>query len=49
MGPAGAEGHIAIRSPDPVMFLEYWRNPGATSGKFIRDWLITGRATRGRR
>jgi acetyl-CoA synthetase len=40
--PYGAEGHIAVRSPDPVMFLGYWHNEEETRQKFIRDWLITG-------
>ncbi len=38
----GAIGNIAIRRPDPVMFLEYWRNPSATRVKFAADWLLTG-------
>ncbi len=40
--PAGEQGRIAVRSPDPVMFLEYWNNPSATQAKFIGDWLVTG-------
>jgi len=40
--PAGEMGRIAVRSPDPVMFLEYWRNPEATRDKFIGEWLLTG-------
>jgi acetyl-CoA synthetase len=40
------EGSIAVRAPDPVMFLRYWNNPDATAAKFIRigadDWLLTG-------
>src|SRR3546814_720287 len=40
--PAGAAGTIAVRRPDPVMFLEYWRNPEATAAKFRGDWLMTG-------
>ncbi|NNL41125.1 MAG: AMP-binding protein, partial [Desulfobacterales bacterium] len=28
--------------PDPVMFLEYWKNPKATKNKFIGDWSLTG-------
>src|SRR5581483_9903596 len=40
--PPGVDGQIAIRRPDPVMFLEYWRNPKATAEKFIADWLVTG-------
>ena len=39
---AGELGHIAIRRPDPVMMLEYWKNPKATQEKYIGDWLITG-------
>ena len=38
----GALGNIAVRRPDPVMFLEYWRNPEATKAKFAGDWLLTG-------
>lgn len=38
----GEEGQIAVRSPDPVMFLGYWRRPEATAEKFIGDWMITG-------
>jgi len=40
--PAGTVGEIAVRSPDPVMFLEYWENPEATQKKFINDWNLTG-------
>ena len=39
---AGELGEIAVRSPDPVMFLEYWNNPQATAKKFIGNWLRTG-------
>jgi acetyl-CoA synthetase len=39
---AGEPGQIAIRRPDPVMFLEYWQNPEATAAKFIGDWTTTG-------
>jgi acetyl-CoA synthetase len=35
-------GEIAVKGPDPVMFLEYWKNPQATEDKFIGDWLRTG-------
>ena len=38
----GEPGQIAIARPDPVMFLEYWRSPDATSKKFIGDWMTTG-------
>lgn len=40
--PDGEHGHIAVRRPDPVMFLNYWNNPTATAEKFIGDWLVTG-------
>ena len=40
--PAGEQGHIAIRRPDPVMFLGYWQNDKATREKFAGDWLLTG-------
>ncbi len=39
---AGEPGQIAVRRPDPVMFLEYWQNPDATAKKFIGDWMTTG-------
>ncbi len=38
----GEEGQIAVRRPDPVMFLGYWRNPQATAEKFVGDWMKTG-------
>ena len=40
--PAGGEGVIAVRRPDPVMFLSYWNNPEATARKFAGEWLLTG-------
>jgi acetyl-CoA synthetase len=40
--PAETLGQIAVRRPDPVMFLEYWNKPEATKDKFIGDWMITG-------
>ncbi len=40
--PPGEEGEIAVKSPDPVMFIEYWKNPEATKEKFINEWLLTG-------
>ena len=39
---AGELGQIAVRRPDPVMFLEYWGKPDATREKFIGDWMTTG-------
>ncbi len=38
----GEPGQIAVRAPDPVMFLGYWQNEAATREKFIGDWLLTG-------
>jgi acetyl-CoA synthetase len=38
----GETGQIAVKRPDPVMFLEYWGNPEATRAKFIGDWMTTG-------
>ncbi|MEX2034741.1 MAG: acyl-CoA synthetase [Xanthobacteraceae bacterium] len=38
----GEIGQIAVRRPDPVMFLEYWGQPDATREKFIGDWMTTG-------
>ena len=40
--PSGEVGEIAIKRPNPVMFLEYWKNPEATEEKFIDDWCLTG-------
>jgi acetyl-CoA synthetase len=39
---AGALGQIAVKRPDPVMFLEYWGRPQATREKFVGDWMTTG-------
>jgi acetyl-CoA synthetase len=38
----GEPGRIAIRRPDPVMFLGYWNNAAATATKFQGEWLLTG-------
>jgi acetyl-CoA synthetase len=40
--PAGTVGEVAIKSPDPVMFLQYWKNPEATKEKYVGDWMLTG-------
>lgn len=40
--PVGESGQIAIRRPDPVLFLGYWRDEAATAAKFAGDWLLTG-------
>lgn len=42
IAPSGVEGDIAVRSPDPVMFLGYWNQPEATQEKYRGPWLITG-------
>jgi acetyl-CoA synthetase len=39
---AGVTGLVGVRRPDPVMFLEYWRNPEATHEKFAGGYLLTG-------
>ena len=42
----GVEGEIAVLSPDPVMFIEYWNNAEATTNKYVQgvegSWLLTG-------
>ncbi len=40
--PPGEVGQIAVRRPDPVMFLGYWQNEEATEKKFVGDWMTTG-------
>ena len=40
--PAGEVGEIAVRRPDPVMMLGYWKAEEATERKFVGDWLMTG-------
>ena len=40
--PPGIVGEVAIRRPDPVMFLGYWDNPAETRRKYRGDWLVTG-------
>jgi acetyl-CoA synthetase len=40
--PPGQVGEIAVRRPDPVMFLGYWNGQEATGEKYVRDWLRTG-------
>jgi len=38
----GEMGEIAVRAPDPVMFLRYWNLPQKTADKFQGNWLRTG-------
>ena len=40
--PPSEEGQIAGWRDDPIVMLEYWRNPEATAKKFAGDWLLTG-------
>jgi acetyl-CoA synthetase len=40
--PSGTVGEVAVQRPDPVMFLEYWKNPAATADKYVGDWCLTG-------
>lgn len=40
--PPGSSGEIAVRAPNPVMFLGYWNNPQKTAEKFRGRWLLTG-------
>jgi acetyl-CoA synthetase len=40
--PPGVAGIVAVRRPDPVLFLEYWKRPDATLEKFRGDWCLLG-------
>jgi acetyl-CoA synthetase len=45
--PPDELGEVAVNrsfngQPDPVFFLEYWKNESATREKFIGDWGCTG-------
>ena len=40
--PEGSVGEIAVKFPDPVMFLGYWQNPEAAREKYVGDWMLTG-------
>ena len=40
--PPGTLGEVAVRRPDPVMFLGYWNNPEGTQRKFVGDWAMMG-------
>ncbi|WP_292934645.1 AMP-binding protein [Noviherbaspirillum sp.] len=45
---AGETGEVALSrtdihgDPDPIFFIEYWKNPEATRGKYSGDWCRTG-------
>lgn len=43
----GEAGQLAVRAPDPALFLQYWGQLEATARKYVRDeagrqWLLTG-------
>ena len=38
----GITGEIAVKAPDPVMFLRYWNKPEETAKKIKQGWLLTG-------
>ena len=44
----GEPGEVALHRldvhgrPNPIFFLGYWKNPGATAAKFTGDWCRTG-------
>jgi acetyl-CoA synthetase len=40
--PTRGIGQIAVREPDPVMFLNYWNQPEATRDRFRNNWMLTG-------
>ena len=40
--PTDTVGEVAIKRPDPVMCLEYWKNPEATREKYVGEWWVTG-------
>jgi acetyl-CoA synthetase len=46
--PVGVPGDVAVNrcdvhgQPDPIFFLGYWKNEGATQGKYTGDWCRTG-------
>jgi acetyl-CoA synthetase len=35
-------GEICVKKPDPVMFIEYFNKPEATTEKFLGEWMKTG-------
>ena len=38
----GGTGHLAVRQPDPVAMISYWRRPEADARKIVNGWLLTG-------
>ncbi len=39
---ANETGYIAVKGPDPVMYLGYYKDPDATARKFIAGWFVLG-------
>lgn len=42
LAETGELGEVAVKTPDPVAFLGYWKNPEATQAKFLGPYLLTG-------
>jgi len=40
--PPNTQGHLAIKTPDPGLFKEYWNKPDKTKDSFIGEWFVTG-------
>ena len=40
--PVGEPGIVALKRPDPVLLLEYWKLPEATAAKYAGDWALYG-------
>lgn len=40
--PDGERGQLALKRPNPLLFLEYWKQPAATAAKFRGDWCLFG-------
>ena len=40
--PPGTIGEVGTKRPDPVMCIEYWKNPEATEEKYVNDWWLSG-------
>jgi acetyl-CoA synthetase len=42
IGEVALNRHDIHGQADPILFLQYWRNPGATAAKFSGDWCRSG-------
>jgi acetyl-CoA synthetase len=40
--PRGERGIIAVRQPNPITMIEYWKNPEASAKKYAGEFLLTG-------